>query len=309
MVDVDKPLPDRQFLEPLSPVLMEHFNRSSILVRTDCHRPPLEPSKIEHIISEIEKILFPGYFSSNSRSPISFLDRQFALIKNCIAEQILCAFKHCGQDETTCHAASIHHACTFLLSIPSLWESLEGDVQAVLDGDPAAQSVDEVIYCYPGIKAVYIYRIAHQLFLQGVPLVPRVMGEYAHRITGIDIHPGATIGKNFFIDHGTGVVIGETTIIGDNVRIYQGVTLGALTVPRDSSGQSVRGQKRHPTIEDDVTIYAETTILGDTVVGKGSIIGGNVWLTTSVEPYTKVLLEPPQLVFRTPSTKNKDSLS
>src|SRR5512140_3571855 len=159
---------------------------------------------------------------------------------------------------------------------------LKGDVKAAYDGDPAAKSPEEIVISYPCIIAIAIYRIAHELYKKEVPLIPRIMSECAHRLTGIDIHPGATIGKNFFIDHGTGTVIGETAIIGDNVRIYQGVTLGALSFRKDEQGRILKGRKRHPTIDDDVISYAEATILGDIVIGKGVVVGGNVWIKESV---------------------------
>ena len=171
------------------------------------------------------------------------------------------------------------------------------DVTAAYEGDPAAKSHDEIIFSYPGIFALMVYRVANKLHTLGVPLLPRIMTEYAHSITGIDIHPGATIGKGFVIDHGTGVVIGETTHIGDNVRIYQGVTLGALSLPRDA-GEKLRGTKRHPTIEDGVIIYSGATILGgDTVIGAHSIVGGNVWITSPVPPNTKVVMKEPELKY------------
>jgi len=172
------------------------------------------------------------------------------------------------------------------------------DVAAAFDGDPAAKSLDEIILSYPGIKAITIQRIAHVLYHQNVPLIPRMLCEYAHRVTGIDIHPGAHLGKAMFIDHGTGVVIGETSKIGDNVKIYQGVTLGALSFPKNACGEIIKGAKRHPTIEGNVTIYAGATILGNVVIGKDSIIGGNVWLTESVEPGTKVTIPNPQLTIK-----------
>lgn len=175
---------------------------------------------------------------------------------------------------------------------------LATDVRAVYEGDPAAKGYDEIIFSYPGIFAVTVHRIAHKLFEFKVPLLPRIMSEHAHSVTGIDIHPGAEIGERFCIDHGTGVVIGETTKIGKNVRIYQGVTLGALSLPKDA-GEKLRGKKRHPTIEDDVIIYSGATILGgDTVIGARSVIGGNVWLTESVPPDTKVIMETPRLIFK-----------
>jgi len=181
----------------------------------------------------------------------------------------------------------------FLRALPELRTVVAEDVEAAYMGDPAAKSFAEIILSYPSIKAVTIQRLAHVLHTLGVPLLPRIMTEHAHQATGIDIHPGAEIGRSFFIDHGTGVVVGETTRIGDHVKLYQGVTLGALSFSLDEQGNMIRGQKRHPTIEDDVTIYAEATILGgETVIGKGSVIGGNVWLTSSVPPGSKVVIEP-----------------
>ncbi|MBX6378527.1 MAG: serine acetyltransferase [Clostridia bacterium] len=201
----------------------------------------------------------------------------------------------CPSNEQACpaFAAACRQAEILLEKLPALQRTLALDIRAAYEGDPAAKSHDEVVLAYPGLFAVAVYRVAHELHLQGVPLIPRMMTEYAHSVTGIDIHPGARIGHSFFIDHGTGVVIGETTEIGDHVKLYQGVTLGALSFPRDEVGNLVRHQKRHPTIEDDVVIYAGATILGgQTVVGRGSVIGGNVWLTESVPPYSKVLNRP-----------------
>jgi len=184
---------------------------------------------------------------------------------------------------------------TLISKLPEIRNTMKLDVGAAFEGDPAAKSLDEIILSYPGIKAITIQRIAHVLYHQKVPLIPRMLCEYAHRETGIDIHPGAHLGKAFFIDHGTGVVIGETSTIGDNVKIYQGVTLGALSFPKDACGGIIKGAKRHPTIEKNVTIYAGATILGNIVIGENSIIGGNVWLTESVEPGTKVTIPNPEL--------------
>jgi serine O-acetyltransferase len=184
----------------------------------------------------------------------------------------------------------------FFERLPAVRELIAADVEAAFEGDPAAKSFAEIVVAYPSIRAIAIYRIAHELFVQGVPILPRMMTEHAHDRTGIDIHPGAKIGRRFFIDHGTGVVIGETCTIGDGVRLYQGVTLGARS-PRH--GESLRGTKRHPTIEDDVTIYAGATILGgETVIGSGSVIGGNVWLMESVPPGSKVIAEPARQLVR-----------
>ena len=168
-------------------------------------------------------------------------------------------------------------------------------IQAAYAGDPAARSLDEIVLSYPGVKAITIQRIAHKLYQLKVPMIPRMMTEYAHRITGIDIHPGAKLGKGVFIDHGTGVVIGETAELGNDVKIYQGVTLGALSFPKDACGMIIKGAKRHPTIEDGVTIYAGATILGAITIGKNSVIGGNVWLTEGTEPGTKITIASPEL--------------
>jgi len=189
---------------------------------------------------------------------------------------------------------------TFLESIPSVREKLAGDVQAAYDGDPAALNLDEVILAYPGLLAISVQRLAHSLYELEVPLMPRIMSEWAHNQTGIDIHPGARIGRNFFIDHGTGVVIGETTDIGDNVKIYQGVTLGALSIPKDERGRVIRATKRHPTVNDNVTLYANAIILGgETVVGENSVIGGSVFVTSSVPPNSVVTFKPPELRLKT----------
>ena len=183
----------------------------------------------------------------------------------------------------------------FLNKIPKIREYIEGDIQAAYDGDPAAYNKDEIICTYPGLYAIFTNRIAHELFLLGVPLIPRIMTEHAHSLTGIDIHPGTTIGKHFFIDHGTGIVIGETTEIGDNVKIYQGVTLGALST---RGGQNLRGKKRHPTICDNVTIYSGASILGgETVVGKDVVVGGNAFITTSIPEGAKVSVKSQELMY------------
>ena len=187
----------------------------------------------------------------------------------------------------------------FLEGLPDVRDLLTLDIQAAYDGDPAARYHEEILLSYPGFEAVMIYRLAHVLYSLGVPVIPRIMTEYAHQRTGIDIHPGATIGKRFFIDHGTGVVIGETCEIGDNVKMYQGVTLGARSFDLDEHGNPVKGIKRHPDIEDDVIIYSGATILGgDTRIGRGSVIGGNVWLTHSVPPYSKVYNAQPAPIIK-----------
>ena len=191
---------------------------------------------------------------------------------------------------------------SLLERLPEIRRTLATDVQAAYDGDPACKSLDEVIFCYPGLDAITVHRIAHELYLRQVPFIPRMMAEWSHKETGIDIHPGATIGDSFFIDHGTGVVIGETTVIGKHVKLYQGVTLGALSFPTDADGNIIRTMKRHPTIENHVVVYASATILGgDTTVGHHSVIGSSVWLTRSVQPHTTVTLEKPKLRMRADS--------
>jgi serine O-acetyltransferase len=201
--------------------------------------------------------------------------------------------------ETDFEALGQAKAILFLEQLPDLRALLALDVQAAYEGDPATKTTDEVIFCYPGLEAITIYRLAHLLDELEIPLIPRMMTEWAHSKTGIDIHPGARIGHHFFIDHGTGVVIGETCEIGNHVKLYQGVTLGALSFATDNDGQLVRGTKRHPTLEDRVIIYANATVLGGmTVVGHDSVIGSSVWLTRSVDPHTTVVLEKPKLRMR-----------
>jgi serine O-acetyltransferase len=265
-------------------------------------RPPL-PSRhvIRDIIRRLEELVFPGYLGRQELSweTVSFhLGSQVDEAYSALAGQIFLCVRHTckiAQQQSECSHCEVKaktEAMTFLRKLPAVRALLELDLQAAYDGDPAAKSLDEIIFSYPGMKAITVYRLAHELFLQKVPLMPRIMTEIAHTETGIDIHPGATVAKAFFIDHGTGVVIGETTTIGDNVKVYQGTTLGALSFPKDERGRVIRDQKRHPTIEDDVTIYSGATILGGkTVVGRGSVIGGNVWLTHSVPPGSRVVVE------------------
>ncbi len=260
--------------------------------------------KIIAIVEQAKRILFPGFFSHTKLHASNleyYIGKKTTDLYDKVSEQITMAIRHdCRRNErpcTNCEEQSHKKALAFIESLPRVAAILATDIRAALTGDPATKSPDEVIFCYPGLLATFIFRLAHELHVLGVPIIPRIMTEYAHSQTGIDIHPGATIGSYFFIDHGTGVVIGETTIIGNNVRLYQGVTLGALSLPRDA-GEKLRNQKRHPTIEDNVIIYANTTILGgETVIGEGSIVGGNIWLTESVATGTKVLLKRPELIY------------
>jgi serine O-acetyltransferase len=264
------------------------------------------PSKtsVVDIIQRLREVLFPGYFTREKLDPVNLaysMGQTVSVLFDQLSEQICHSVRHdCfryNQECSECAQTANEVSLAFLESIPELREILATDVAAVYAGDPAAKSFDEIIFSYPGIFALMVYRVAHKLHRMAVPLLPRIMTEYAHSITGIDIHPGAEIGRGFVIDHGTGVVIGETTVIGKNVRIYQGVTLGALSLPMDA-GDRLRGVKRHPTIEDDVIIYSGATILGgETVIGARSVIGGNVWLTDSVPPDTKVIMKKPELIY------------
>lgn len=249
-------------------------------------------------------ILFPGYFTQSvlATSNLEYcLKEELKALYKDLSKQIIFAIQHdCiryDQPCARCKEFSRSKAIQFIQALPRLREVLATDVLAAMEGDPAAKSFDEVISSYPGLFAITVQRIAHELHQLKVPRLPRMMTEYAHSFTGIDIHPRARIGKSFFIDHGTGVVVGETTEIGDRVRIYQGVTLGALSMPKEAV-ESFRDKKRHPTIEDDVIIYSNTTILGgDTVIGARTTIGGNVWITESVPPDTKVYLKKPELIY------------
>ena len=259
------------------------------------------------IIDKLREVLFPGYFSREKVDPVSLkytMGQAVAALFDMLSEQITHSIRHdCFRYDLPCSDCGDRGNATALAvleSIPSIRKILATDIRAAYEGDPAAKSHDEIIFSYPGIYAISVYRVAHRLFELNVPLLPRIMTEHAHSITGIDIHPGARIGENFVIDHGTGVVIGETTVIGNNVRIYQGVTLGALSLPKNA-GEKLRGKKRHPSIADDVIIYSGATILGgDTVIGERSVIGGNVWITESVPPDTTVMMEPPRLIYKHP---------
>lgn len=273
--------------------------------RITCVEEKEFPSRenVIRITEELRELLFPGYLG-NTRlcwTNVEYfvghkLDRLFGELSREIAKALRGDPKAMEGVCLSCEDQACQETECFFAKLPLIREMLDEDVQAAFDGDPAAKSIEEVILSYPCIIAISIYRMAHELFVQGIPLIPRMMTEYAHSITGIDIHPGAKIGRSFFIDHGTGVVIGETCEIGDNVKIYQGVTLGALSFPKDERGKIIRGKKRHPTIENNVTIYAGATILGgDTTIGQGSIIGGNVWLTHSIPSNTKVVIEEPRL--------------
>jgi serine O-acetyltransferase len=265
------------------------------------------------------ELTYPGFFGRRdlTRHNISYhvgelLPRLWALLVRQIHECL------CHREEATdgltadevgqCRARACELASRFIERIPDIRAVIGEDVQAAYDGDPAADDLAEIILAYPGVLAISIYRYAHELYTLGIPLAPRIMSEYAHTQTGIDIHPGANVGRSFFIDHGTGVVIGETAEIGENVKIYQGVTLGALSFPKDERGRLIRGHKRHPTVGHNVTIYANAIVLGgQTKLGDGSIVGGSVFLTQSVEPGHQVSISPPVLRVRPPRRPEAES--
>jgi serine O-acetyltransferase len=271
------------------------------------HKPLPSREVIVEIVSDLLDILYPGYVR---RQNLHMGNVEYHVgdlvdgLHDKLTQQIARALRHDYDPEAGAvdfEAEAQQKAVELLKRIPDLRVMLEQDVEAAFEGDPAAKNYHEVIFCYPGLEAVTVYRLAHELLLLGVPLIPRIMTEHAHSKTGIDIHPGARIGSGFFIDHGTGVVIGETCDIGARVKLYQGVTLGALSFPRDAAGNVIRGMKRHPTLENDVVVYANATILGgETVIGHHAVIGSNVWLTQGVDPYTVVSLEKPSLRIRGP---------
>ena len=254
--------------------------------------------KVEDMVDKLFQLVYPGYFRDRSLKFYNirhFLTTLMEDVAYHVQQQVQLAlrYRHGDVTEEERQERAVEITKSFINAIPKVRENLLLDIEAFYEGDPAAENTDEIIVSYPGLRAVTVYRFAHELFRLGVPVLPRIMSEYAHAQTGIDIHPGANIGKYFFIDHGTGIVIGETTVIGDHVKIYQGVTLGGLST---RGGQSLRGQKRHPTLEDNVTIYSGASILGgETVIGHDSVIGGNVFLTKSVAPFTRVSVQNQEL--------------
>ncbi|MEQ8154914.1 MAG: serine O-acetyltransferase EpsC [Clostridiaceae bacterium] len=263
-----------------------------------------DKAEIIEILNELRQLIFPGFFQKKKLSVNTieyYIGDLLLSIEEKLHRQIKCALLHKNQinnefEDSYLEEKTNKICLTFLKFLPKIQEYISTDVEAAYEGDPAAGDIEQIIFSYPGIFAVSIYRMAHELYKLSVPWIPRIMTEYAHSETGIDINAGAQIGKYFFIDHGTGVVIGETCIIGDNVKLYQGVTLGALST---RGGQNLQGTKRHPTIEDNVTIYSGASILGgDTVIGKNSIIGGNAFITKSVPGDTRVSVKNPELKFK-----------
>ena len=281
--------------------ILKDYKKDRSIDKMDLFDQPQKKAVI-NIVHKLLKIIYPGYFRDGSYKFYN-LENDFAVqIEDtmfCLNKQIGRAlpyspkYRDASAEEIAEAAQQI--SVDFFKKIPSIREYVEGDLEAAYDGDPAAYYREEIILSYPGLYAISVNRIAHELFLMGVPLIPRIMTEHAHWQTGIDIHPGATIGRSFFIDHGTGIVIGETTVIGNNVKIYQGVTLGALST---RGGQKLQGKRRHPTIEDDVVIYSGASILGgDTVIGQGAVIGSNAFITKSIEPGPRVSIRNQELIF------------
>jgi serine O-acetyltransferase len=267
-------------------------------------------NRLIEAVESLRSVLYPGYFGvtevteENMRFHVgATLDRVLLEMQEQIERGMCFECTHQrGPACSSCTDRSRQTTASFLEALPRIQHLLATDVEAAYLGDPAAKNTDEAIFCYPGILAVTYYRIAHELYSLGVPLIPRIITEHAHSMTGIDIHPGARISERFFIDHGTGVVIGETCVIGKSVRVYQGVTLGAKSFPLDEQGNPIKGIDRHPVVEDDVIIYSGATILGRITIGRGAIIGGNVWITRDVPPGSTVSSNPREEV-----SANKDS--
>jgi serine O-acetyltransferase len=285
---------DGEFHTIVSRLCEANGDHSPALRRGPNDRPLPSRQAVLEMLEIIRSILFPGYFgATGSGENVQYhvgvmLDRALGILQ----QQLLNCLNFFGRggpmERAECEELATEVTRAFLRRLCGIKDLLASDVQAAYSGDPAAGSPDETIYCYPGIMAVTNYRIAHELYLLGVPLIARIITEHAHGMTGIDIHPGARIGRSFFIDHGTGVVIGETAVIGERVRLYQGVTLGARNFQKDKDGRLVKGIPRHPIVEDDVVIYAGATLLGRITIGRGSVIGGNVWLTNGVPPGSRI---------------------
>lgn len=280
--------------------IIRDYQKDRVIDRTDIYNQP-DKNEIIDILNNLLCIVYPGFYRDKTYKIYHLEHTVSVLIEDVafhLSKQIRIAVRHMGEhegDEKTQADFAERTSVEFLRQIPKVREYLDTDLEAAYEGDPAAKSRDEIIYAYPGIYAITIFRLAHELFLLGVPLIPRMMTEYAHNKTGIDIHPGATIGKYFFIDHGTGIVVGETTEIGEHVKLYQGVTLGALST---RGGQNLRGTKRHPTIGDNVTIYSGASILGgNTVIGEGAVVGGNAFITSSIPKGTRVSVKSQELVY------------
>ncbi len=281
--------------------LMASYGEGKFIDKTDIFNQP-DKAVIIDIIHKLQEIVFPGFFKPDTYKTYSVKATVAALVEDVthnLKKQIRIVLRYNPEFADTnfdaLDAEARRLVMAFLNRLPEARKLIETDAVAGFDGDPAAYNKEEIVVTYPGFYAIFVYRLAHELFTLGIPLIPRIMTEHAHSLTGIDIHPGAKVGKYFFIDHGTGIVIGETTEIGDNVKIYQGVTLGALST---RGGQQLKNKKRHPTIEDNVTIYSGASILGgETVIGKNVVIGGNAFITKSVLEGTKVSVKNLEMNF------------
>ena len=289
-------------LEAVKSLAGNYNTEEMLLPKGKCSLP--SRSVIIELVRELRAVLFPGYFRIDTGAcafPEYYAGSLLNNLYDALKEQIEIAILYQGEEKEKAQLRAEEITGQFVKRLPEIQKMLLKDVQAGFDGDPAAKSKEEIIFSYPGFYAIYVYRIAHELYLEKVPFIPRIMSEFAHGKTGIDINPGATIGEYFFIDHGTGVVIGETTKIGNNEKIYQGVTLGALST---RMGQQLADVKRHPTIEDNVTIYSNSTVLGgETVIGENTIIGGNTFITESIPANTKVSAKSPELVIKKPKAQ------
>ncbi|MHC4994289.1 MAG: serine O-acetyltransferase [Planctomycetota bacterium] len=307
--------PERPSVEGLAEDILESYASDERTSHIDAGALPNRARGIE-LLELLRDLIFPGYFSEyrlTQQNVRAHVERRIADIRELMETEVgeALAYQHkvgigLGAEPGDATVKARHVTDAFLERIPELRRYLATDVQAAYDGDPASINTDETIFCYPGVDAIFTYRIAHEIHKLGLPLLARILSEYVHNETGIDLHPGATIGESFFIDHGTGVVVGATTVIGDRVKLYQGVTLGAMSFPKDEAGRLIRSTKRHPTIEDDVTVYANATILGgNTIIGHGSIIGGSVFLTKSVPPNHYVTLKNQDLRYRSADTHDR----
>jgi serine O-acetyltransferase len=289
-----------QEINEVTRYILDDYHSNRVIDRFNLFQQP-NRGKVEDIVNKLFRIIYPGYFRDRSYKIYNLENSMAMLIEDVIYhlhQQILIALPYCKEEGLTEEDYALQAnqiTMQFMRQIPKVRALLEEDIDAFYVGDPAAENKDEIIFSYPGLQAVTVHRLAHELYVLGVPIIPRIMSEYAHSHTGVDIHPGAALGHHFFIDHGTGIVIGETSVIGDNVKIYQGVTLGGLST---RGGQSLRGKRRHPTIEDNVTIYSGASILGGhTVIGHDAVIGGNSFITSSISPYSKVSIKNEELMY------------
>lgn len=297
-------------VEQVVEIVMDDYNKKrEIDGMTMFHQP--DQDKVVEIVNKLLRIFFPGFYRDEVYKIFNMRHTLAALVEDVmfnLQKQVTIALKnepsYAQSSENDVRKKAKEITIAFMKQVPRMREYIDTDLDAMFDGDPAANSKNEIILCYPGLLASTIHRIAHVLWELEVPLIPRMMTEYGHSKTGIDIHPGATIGKYFFIDHGTGIVVGSTTTIGEHVKLYQGVTLGALST---SAGQSLHGVKRHPTIEDNVTIYSGASVLGgQTVIGHGSVIGSNAFVTSSIKPDSRVTIQNQELHQSSEGIKKED---